>query len=246
MAGDLGQRIRRAREREGLTLAALAIKVGVTPPTIWQWENGQEPSEANRKKLEIVLGSLTPHPQRQGGSVEDVSSFGSWLREQRVQIGLSVPELASRAKVSAPAIYNLESGKSQNPQSMTRDKLAKALEVEVPSVVVAETVESQSVAGLGPLTDFQPHDRNEWPKCPGVYVFYDVSQRPVYVGKAASIYVRLKAHEDRFWFKPPIVEYASYIEVVDRSLRDQLEQTLIRFLKSNAVINKYMTEDFED
>ena len=176
--------------------------------------------------------------------MEEVSSFGAWLHEQRLQSGLSVPELAKRASVSAPAIYNIESGKIQNPQAATRNRIAAGLETAVPAQVIAETIESQEVAGLGPLTDFQPHETKDWPGCAGVYVLYDVSQRPIYVGKGERISSRLKVHEEKFWFKRPVVEYASYIEVRNKELRHQLEQALIRFLKSNAVINKQSTDDF--
>ncbi len=202
MSDSLGQRIRRAREREGLTQSALAKKVGVSQGAVAIWEGGQGPTEANKKKLEDVLGALSAEPQSKNTQsiAEDVSSFGSWLREQRTQKGLSVPELAKNARVSAPAVYNIESGKIQNPQSATRDRLAKALGMPIPEQVVTETVESQNVVGLGPLTDFQPHDTKEWPTCAGVYVLYDVSQRPIYVGKGDNIGKRLKVHDEKFWF----------------------------------------------
>ena len=48
---------------------------------------------------------------------------------------------------------------------------------------------------------------------------------------------RISEHEDKFWFKPPIVESGSYIEIVDKRLRKQIETLLIKFLKSNAVLN---------
>jgi len=244
---EIGERIRRTRQREGLTQTALGEKIGVTQGAIAAWETGRAaPTEGNKKKLKIILGwSRTRAAEKPSEEVaEEVSSFGAWLREQRVQSGLSVPELAKRASVSAPAIYNIESGKIQNPQAGTRDRIAAGLKTAVPEQVVDETIKSQEVAGLGPLTDFQPHDTNDWPTCAGVYVLYDISQRPIYVGKGEKISSRLKAHEEKFWFKRPIVEYASYIQVEDKELRHQLEQALIRFLKSNAVINKQSTDDF--
>lgn len=247
MAADIGQRIRRSRQREGLTQAGLAAKIGVSQGAIAAWEGGRAaPTEENKKKLKSILGwSRVRAASKPSEDIsEEVSSFGAWLREQRVQAGLSVPELAKRASVSPPAIYNIESGKIQNPQPATRDRIAAALKTAVPEQVVAETVESQEVAGLGPLTDFQPHDAKDWPTCSGVYVLYDVSQRPIYVGKGERISARLKIHEEKFWFKRPVVEYASYIEVPNKELRHQLEQALIRFLKSNAVINKQSTDDF--
>lgn len=246
MTADSGQRLRRAREREGLTQSALAKKIGCTQGSITGWEAGREPSLQYKRPLEDVLGPIFGQATEQqvDQTIDEVSSFGTWLRQQRLLADLSVPELSDKSGISAPAIYNIESGKSQNPQAGTRNRLADALGLSVPKQVVEDTIEQQSVQGLGPLIDFQPHDQSDWPSVAGVYVFYDISQRPVYVGKATNISQRLAFHEDRFWFKRPIVEYASYIEVPERELRHQLEQALIKFLKSNAVINRQSAESF--
>ncbi|GAN77721.1 hypothetical protein [Acidisphaera rubrifaciens] len=173
--------------------------------------------------------------------------FASWLTSSRLKKGLSIPELASLAGVAIPTIYNIENRTSLNPQTRTREKIATALQVKVPRPVLDELDEQESVVGLGKLQDFPPHVEAEWPSCPGVYVLYDVSQRPIYVGKSSnSIAARLKSHADRFWFKKPIVEYGAYIEVNDRDLCLKLEQVLIKFLKSNAVINKQSVETAKD
>jgi transcriptional regulator with XRE-family HTH domain len=125
VAGDIGQRIRRTRQREGLTQAGLAEKIGVTQGAIAAWEGGKSaPTEENKKKLKAILGwsrvRASSRPSEDVG--EEVSSFGAWLREQRVQSGLSVPELAKRANVSPPAIYNIESGKdSKSTAGDTRE-----------------------------------------------------------------------------------------------------------------------------
>lgn len=252
MASTLGQRLRRARQREGLTQQHLADKLGVTQATIANWEAGS-PFTSSRSRIEKILGPLTNKKQLQsdeGGTqsapVEsDISSFGSWVRENRNKLSLSVPELAQKAKISAVAIYNIENGKIKNPQTATRNKLASAFNATVPSDVVEETEGEQSIEGLGSLRDFDPYDESEWPQSPGVYVLYDVTERPVYVGKGQKIATRLAAHEkQKFWIKP-IVYYASYIEVKDAKMRHQLEQVLIKFLKSNAVINVQSVEGFD-
>ena len=74
-----------------------------------------------------------------------------------------------------------------------------------------------------------------------MYVFYDISQRPIYVGQATNIADRIQDHSDKFWFKRPIVELGAYIEINDKKLRNQVETVLIQFLKKNAVINKNKT-----
>jgi hypothetical protein len=49
-----------------------------------------------------------------------------------------------------------------------------------------------------------------------------------------------------FWFKSPIVEKGAYVHIKDSKLRHQVEQILIKFLKSNAVLNKQSVEREED
>jgi transcriptional regulator with XRE-family HTH domain len=146
--------------------------------------------------------------------------------------------LANQAEVSSVAIYNIENGKIRNPQASTREKLASVLKAETPKEVIEETESEQAVKGLGILTDFPPHSKGEWPQLSGVYVLYDISYRPIYVGKASNIAGRLASHNDKFWFRFPIVAYASYIQVADENLGHQLEQAMIKFLKTNAVVNQ--------
>ena len=222
MTKALGSRIRRAREREGLTQAALAEKVGVAQPTVAVWEAGKNLSESNRKNLEQILGPLTHRRGAKAGTPaeSEVSSFGVWLRDQRSKASMSITELARSSGLSGQAIYNIENGKIQNPQSATRDKLGKALKQLVPKDVIADTELDQAIAGLGALTDFQPEDKKNWPVCAGVYVLYDISQRPIYVGEAGNISSRLRAHFDKFWFRSPIVQYGSYIAVQDQNIYD--------------------------
>ena len=69
-------------------------------------------------------------------------------------------------------------------------------------------------------------------------MLYDISERPVYVGEGRDVRSRIKEHEEKFWFKQPIVESASWIKIKDSKLRSQIEKLLIKFLKSNAVLNK--------
>ena len=38
--------------------------------------------------------------------------------------------------------------------------------------------------------------------------------------------------------RPPIVQNAAYVGISNKALREQVEKVLIKFLKSNAVLNK--------
>lgn len=247
----LGKRIRRARLTEGLSQATVAAKIGVTQAAVANWELGRTKcSEEQRKKLEKILGPLsrgkktTPSDSSSDAADYAVAPgvFGAWLRKARNQADLSVQELAKSSGISTIAIYNLENGTSQNPREETKGRLSKALGTSIPNDVAQEAAEGQNIEGLGALTDFDPYSREDRPPLPGVYVFYDVSDRPIYVGKASNIAKRVGDHEDKFWFKFPIVSRASYVEIAQATLRHQIEQILIRFLKSNAVINKQSVE----
>lgn len=242
---SLGKHIRRARIDQGLSQASVAEKLGTTQATVSNWEaDKSRPSGPQIKQMVKVLALALPGRRRKNDAEQQETSraFGRWLQRARDGAGLSVPELAEAASVSAPAIYNIESGRSPNPREATRQKIEKALKQNAPDDVVEVAVETSAIEGLGPLTDFDPHDKDDRPSAPGVYVFYDVSDRPIYVGKGASIRKRVKDHEEKFWFKFPIVATAAYVEIQDEALRHQVEQVLIKFLKSNAVINKQSVE----
>ena len=92
------------------------------------------------------------------------------------------------------------------------------------------------------LIEFNPHDPKDYPTVGGIYVLYDISDRPLYIGQGRSIDKRLRNHYDKFWFKPPIVQSTSYVQVDEKPLRERVEAVLIKFLKSNAVINKRLVD----
>ena len=232
---DLGQRIREARIHSALSQADVAKRLAVSQPLVSQWELGNAtPSAEKLRVLEALVGQLTEERLPSTGP----GPIGVWLSKTRQKEGISVYELAEKADVTSAAIYNIESGKTQNPQEATRKRLEAALATTTPQEVVKEAQVEQQIPGLGPLTDFDPYDDDNLPSCGGVYVLYDISDRPIYVGQGSQIKVRIHDHEEKFWFKRPIVVNGAYVKVEDKTLRSQIEQVLIKFLKSNAVINK--------
>ena len=214
----------------------LANAVGVTQPYVSMWERDQQyPSDTHLGRLNEVLGEQTAEePSPESGA----SEFGVWVAEERTKQGMSVPQLANASTISAVALYMIESGRTANPRAETRQKISNALDASIPDEVVELTEEQSHIPGLGSLVDFDPHDDEDRPTEPGVYVFYDVSDHPLYVGRSDNIRRRVREHQDKFWFKAPIVQSGSYVRVDDDQLRAQVEQVLIRFLKSNAVLNK--------
>ena len=251
MGKSFGVKLASARIRQGFTQGELGEKVGVSQAMISHWENGKyAPNESQLQAIEEIVGGVSARVTTNINSPPNTDqdqqtlngAFGAWLARIRTKNGLSVPQLAKRADVSMVAIYNLESGRSLNPQAETRKRLGLALGALVPEEVKNEATEEQEIKGLGSLEDFDPHDENDRPAAAGVYVFYDVSERPIYVGKAENIRKRVEQHEDKFWFKRPIVVNGAYVKIKDATLRHQVEQVLIKFLKSNAVINKQSVE----
>lgn len=159
-----------------------------------------------------------------------------WLKHTRKREKLSINQLASKSGLSAYEIKPIERGEQPRNISLIT-KIEMALNDKAPTNL-SETSQSNVIPGVGTLVDFNPHNINERPLCSGIYVFYDISDRPIYVGESKNIRNRIKQHEEKFWFKQPLVEYAAYIDIKDDKLRKGIEQILINFLRSNAVLNK--------
>lgn len=168
------------------------------------------------------------------------SEFGRWLYETRTKKNLTVGQLAEKAGVSFVQIYNIEAGRSQNPREGTRNRLIAALGQKPEDSVVVATEKGASIEDVGEFVDFDPHDDTDLPEEPGIYVFYDISDRPVYVGQSQSIRQRIRNdHTTRFWFKQPFVQAAAYVRIEDQALRKKIEKIMIKFMRSTAVVNRH-------
>ncbi len=137
---------------------------------------------------------------------------------------LSASQLAEKAGVSIPTVYGIEAGRIANPRLFTQRSLARAIGKDTPAEITEELKEQASIEGVGELEEFDPYDEDNIPTTAGIYVFYDVSNRPVYVGQASDIKRRLREHRDKFWFRPPIVETAAFVGVADQDTRDKIEK----------------------
>jgi transcriptional regulator with XRE-family HTH domain len=237
-------RLRERRRANALSQTELAERLHVSQATISLWEKGKSsPGNDQLLKLNEILGGLTKTSEAIT-EAESQTPVAAWLSRSLAKRDLTVGELAAKADVSVPTVYNILSGRAQNPHPRTIAALEKTLGDSFESKDDAR--EASEIAGVGELIDFNPYDQKEIPTKAGVYVLYDISQRPIYVGKASKIAVRLQDHSSRFWFKRPLVETGAYIEIQNPLLRDQIETVLIQFLKNNAVINKQKTVRDED
>jgi transcriptional regulator with XRE-family HTH domain len=241
MTEPLFEALRSSWLAAGLSQGEVAERLQVSQATVSNWELGKsEPSRRQIQELESFLGPLVSSKASDSAATtpSDVSPFGVWLNATRVRKSLTVPELAQRAGVSIMTVYNLESGRINNPQERTKEALTRALDSDVSREAAQATQEAANIEGLGSLVDFDPYDEDSLPAVAGVYMFYDISDRPIYVGQSGNIRQRIRNdHVDKFWFKRPIVELGAYVEIKEQKLRGQIEKILIRFLKSNALIN---------
>ncbi len=236
--------IRNRRTSLGLSQGQLGDLIGVTQATISNWETGRTvPSARMRDRLADAFVTEEEEEDDYEAVAEESSSpqanYGDWLVNTRIAHGLSRQQLAAAAGVSEPQIWNIETGRTINPRSTTRSRLEQALGTAAPDEIVEAVEQQAEIGSVGQLTDFDPHVEDELPQEAGVYVLYDISDRPIYVGESGNIRDRIRnGHLDKFWYRRPIVENAAYVRVEDQTLRRQLEVTLIKFLKSNAVINQ--------
>jgi len=238
----IGERVKIARQQNGLSQSQLANRMGVSQARISNWEAGKAPlAQEWISKLEAILGPGLSKQSMQT-TIGGPSRVASWLSRAREQAGLTPAELAKKAGLSTPTIYNIESRRAEFPRDKTIRLLERALGTRFDPEAARELREASEIEGLGDFEDFNPHEQKDWPDKPGVYVFYDISERPVYVGQSKSMATRMRSHQDRFWFKRPIVETGSYIPIEDERLRKQVETILVKFLKSNAVLNQQQVE----
>jgi transcriptional regulator with XRE-family HTH domain len=230
-----GDKIKERRINNGLSQKELAEKMGVSQPLVSQWEVGrQKPSRDQIARLQSILGGIADVEGSAPSETE--SAIGAWLSKARLNKNFTVNELANKSGVSPAAIYNIEKGRAENPHPKTIKALEAALGDKLESE--KEVTEASEIKGVGDFVDFDPYDVKNLPETAGVYVFYDISQRPIYVGQGISIARRIRDHHEKFWFKRPIVENGAYVEIGEKRLREQVETILIRFLKQNAVINR--------
>lgn len=168
----------------------------------------------------------------------DGAVFGEWLRQEMQQKGVSIGSLAEKTGITFTGIWNIVKGNTVSPRKETRQKLANALNEVIPAAIEAE-IESQSIPLPGfEWVDFTPTDLETVPQSSGVYVFYDITDRPVYVGKSSkNVRTRVKDHQTRFWFKAPLVVRGAFLAVADADLCLKIETILIKFLGKHALLN---------
>ena len=192
-------------------------------------------------QIDENLGSAISAEEPNLGYEPDFSSkpaFSDWLKQEMKLQNLSIPDMVLRTGITYPGIWNIVNGKTQSPKAETREKIASALNRNVPESVTQQIKsDAEEIPGLS-WADFTPSDLQTVPKTCGVYVFYDITDRPVYVGMSkTNVQSRVKDHQTRFWFKPPLVVRGAFLAVPDPDLCLKIETILIKFLGKHALLN---------
>lgn len=178
-------------------------------------------------------------PENPESSISETgSTFGDWLRREMERQNVSIPDLVAKTGITYPGIWNIVKGNTASPRQETREKLARALDEQVPLEIEKQIeIEATSVPGLT-WVDFTPSDLETIPQTGGVYVFYDITDRPVYVGMSKNnVRNRVKDHQTRFWFKEPLVVRGALLTISDGDLCSKIEVILIKFLGKHALLN---------
>ncbi len=239
-----GKILQNLRRTENMSQEKLGKELKIAQPIVSLIENGIQPPSSDQVAAIVKLFGFQPFIDGSATKLEANSLLSNWLRHAMEKKSMTVKDLVEKTGLSRTPIDSILNGKDSNPRVRTKEKLQEALGIQIDQDIEAEIKRDADlgVDGVGAFTDFDPYDWNDVPRVPGIYVFYDISDRPIYVGMGGSIYNRCREHEQKFWYKSPIVYKASYVEVRDKTLREQIERVMIRFMKTNAVINKQLVE----
>lgn len=176
---------------------------------------------------------ITP-PRVASGS----SSFGRWLEAKMEVKGLTASAVARRADCNPGTIRNIITGRIKTPSNEMMGKLTSAIEETVPEEIQAEIQVESTMDTPGYFVDFNPFDDSSVPNLPGVYVLYGPTDTVLYVGKSKNAQRRIREHREKKWFVEGMVASGLFFSAEDDGERDRLERILIKFLKSNAWLNK--------
>jgi transcriptional regulator with XRE-family HTH domain len=234
---DVAKWISKHRVKKDWTQKKLADELNVSQTLISFWEKGsQRPNAEMREKLVEVFGAGFRDEETFG------MSLGEWLRSKREERKLTMGELAQKTGLSWPAIKLIEDGVTQSPHRKTVEALEKVLG-ELPSVQSKDFEDERKVAGfdligINDIDDWQAEASRTREKIPCIYIIYDKSNRPVYIGQTDNLYRRFKNHEREFWWKKPIAHRYAYIVVEDAKFRRDVEKVMIKLVGTHALMNE--------
>ena len=222
---------------------ALAKHAGCDPKTVSMICKGQikNPSETMMEKLRKSIDEIKSGMGSKSSDDElnDVIDFAEWLRIQMEAKSLNRNQLANIAGCHHTTLTSILNRRIENPSNEMMDKLRKALEEEIPQAVVEVINEKKTFENKQDVwDDFNPHDADSIPNKPGVYALFSPTNVVMYVGMAKNVRSRIAEHRQKKWFLEDIIEYGMLFYSEDPADRARIENILIKFLRSNAWLNK--------
>jgi transcriptional regulator with XRE-family HTH domain len=131
-ATTIGQRVRQARQAQGLTIEQLARQAGVTQRAVSEIERERTrcPQAATLTALAAALAVTPTWLDTTEPIASSQLAIGQRLRACRADRGLTQAQLAQRAAVSAHTLSRLERTVTSPPRATTLVRLATALDVD--------------------------------------------------------------------------------------------------------------------
>lgn len=191
--------------------------------------------QEGRMNLEIYQSPVMISPRT---SRQEVSQFGSWLGDSMSQKSMSASQVARLAECDPGTVRNIVSGKIKTPSTQMIERISKAISETIPVDVLKEINAESMIDVPGDFIEFNPFDDSSVPERGGVYVLYGPTDSVLYVGKSKNARTRIRSHREKKWFVEPIVKFGMFFNAEEDDERDKLERILIKFLRSNAWLNK--------
>ncbi len=133
---SVGECIKKLRINEGFSQEELGKRLGVQRAAVQKWESGQVQSLKRDiiKKLATIF-NVPPALFIDVDSTNLQTHLGEVIRNKRIELGLTIHDLAKQVGISENTILRLESGNIANMRINEIAVLAKALQLS-PSVII--------------------------------------------------------------------------------------------------------------
>lgn len=237
-----GAWLRSESEELGISGYALSKHAGCHPRTVTMICKGEikNPSEQMMEKLRVAIDQIKSGISNHEEEVEENDfDFAEWLRFQMEAKSLSCTQLSKLAGCHNTTISAILNRRIENPSNEMMEKIRTALQEEIPLVVTNDLNEKKKFDNKQDVwDDFNPHDHDSIPNKPGVYALFSPTNIVLYVGKAQNVRSRIASHREKKWFLQDIIEYGMLFYSDDENERKKIEDILIKFLRTNAWLNK--------
>ena len=231
-------------ELEGLGISGYALSkhAGCHPRTVTMICKGEikSPSEEMMEKLRIAIDKIKSGLPNQEEEIEEEEfDFAEWLKFQMEAKSLSGNRLAKLVGCHNTTISAILNRRIENPSNEMMERIRNALQEKIPEAVTNDLNEKKKFDNKNDVwDDFNPHDHDSIPNKPGVYALFSPTNVVLYVGKAQNVSSIIASHREKKWFLEDIIEYGMLFYSDDENERKKIEDILIKFLRTNAWLNK--------